>query len=166
MRTLRLCVLSVLTGLTLASCGDDPANVAGTYTISLTNGPNGCELDSWEEGATSTGTTVVITQEGDAISADVQGVAGTYLDLIVGSSMFEGTVSGSHLDARLTGRALTQGSCAYTVLIDMDADLDGDVLQGSLTWFAQTNALESCGILNTCRNTQAFNGTRPPGSGG
>lgn len=166
MQTLRLSSLCVLSGLALAGCGDDPANVAGTYTISLTNGPNGCMVDNWEEGATSTGTTVVITQEGDAIMADVQGVAGAYLDLVVGSSVFEGTVSGEHIDARLTGRAGAQGSCAYTLLVDMDADLDGDVLQGSLRWFAQTNGLESCGALNACQNTQAFNGTRPPGSGG
>lgn len=165
MRTLRLSLLSVLAGLALASCGDDPANVAGTYTISLTNGPNGCMTESWEEGATSSGTTVVITQDGDAITADVQGVAGTYLDLVVGSSEFVGTVSGDHIDARLTGRAGTMGSCAYTLLIDMDADLDGDVLEGTLRWFAQTNGLAECGMYNTCQNTQAFNGTRPPGSG-
>lgn len=165
MRTLRLSLFCMLSGLALASCGGDPANVAGTYTINLTNGPNGCMVDNWDEGATSTGTTVVITQDGSTIEADVQGLAGTYLDLVVGSSVFEGTVSGDHIDARLTGHARTQGSCAYTLLIDMDADLDGDVLQGSLRWFAQTNGLESCGILNTCQNTQAFNGTRPPGSG-
>ena len=166
MRTLRLSLLSALMGLALASCGDDPANVAGTYTINLTNGPNGCMVDSWEEGATSTGTTVVITQEGSSISADVQGLAGTYLDVVVGSSVFEGMVSGSHIDARLTGRAGAMGSCAYTFLIDMDADLDGDVLEGTLRWYAQTNGLEECGMYNTCQNTQAFNGARPPGSGG
>ncbi|AKF09903.1 hypothetical protein DB32_007052 [Sandaracinus amylolyticus] len=158
-------LLSTLLGLTIASCGNDPENVAGTYTINLTNGPNGCMLDNWEEGDTVTGTTIAVTQDGDAVTVNVEGLAGAYLDVVVGSRQFVGSVDGSHIDARLTGNAGTTGSCAYTFIVDLDADLDGDVLEGTLTWFAQTNGLAECGMYNTCQNTQAFNGTRPPSSG-
>lgn len=146
----------------LASCGSDPVNVAGNYTINLTNGPNGCMLSSWTEGDTATGVPVSITQDGANVTVTVTGLAGAYLDAVIGGHVFTGTVSGSHVDARLTGRPGAMGSCAYTQIVELDADLDGDVLTGSLRWFAQTNGLPECGMYNTCENTQQLNGTRPP----
>ncbi|WP_236519193.1 hypothetical protein [Sandaracinus amylolyticus] len=149
----------------IASCGNDPENVAGTYTINLTNGPNACMFANWEEGSTVTGTTIAVTQDGESVTVNVEGLAGAYLDVVVGGNQFVGTVDGSHIDARLTGRAGTEGSCAYTFIVDLEGDLDGDVMEGTLTWFQQTNGITECGIRNSCQNTQAFNGTRPPGSG-
>ncbi|MDQ3034358.1 MAG: hypothetical protein M3Y87_18265 [Myxococcota bacterium] len=146
----------------LASCGGEPADVAGTYAISLTNGPNGCELDNWTAGDTSSGVPVVITQDGAQVTVTVQDAAAVYLDVTVGSHVFEGTVSGDHIDATLTGRAGSLGACAYTSMVDLDADLDGDVLTGRLRWYARTNGLPDCGRFNTCENTQQLNGTRPP----
>lgn len=166
MRTLTSLRLGLIGSLTLlASCGGDPANVAGTYTINLTSGPNGCELEGWTEGATTSAVPVVITQDGSSVTVTVQGVAAGYLDLVVGSHVFEGAVSGDHIDAMLTGRTGSEGSCAFTQFVALDADLDGDVLTGALRWYAQTNGLEECGILNSCENTQQLNGARPPSSG-
>src|SRR5262245_57064299 len=76
--------------LFLAACGGgDPADVAGDYSISLTNGENGCDFANWMEGETATNVPVVITQgsegEEDQATAVVNGAAGTYLDLVLGS---------------------------------------------------------------------------------
>jgi hypothetical protein len=163
-RVVRLLVslLLLLAQASLASCGSDPADVSGTYTVNLTNGPNQCELSGWTVGESSTAIPVVITQDGASIEADVQGGTGVYLDLIVGSSTFTGTVSGTHLDLELVGRAGSMGSCAYTWRTSLDADLDGDVLTGQLVWYADTNSSAECGIYATCRNTQSMNGARPP----
>lgn len=149
----------------LPSCGSEPANVRGSYAINLTNGPNGCELDDWTVGETTTGVPIVVTQDGADTTLTVQGLTATYLDVVIGGHVFEGRVSGSHIDATLTGRAGAMGSCAYTQIVELDADLDGDVLMGNLRWYARTNGLADCGRFNTCENTQQLNGTRPPTGG-
>ncbi|MBX3247536.1 MAG: hypothetical protein KF901_10200 [Myxococcales bacterium] len=148
----------------LASCGSSPADFAGTYTINLTNGANECGVMGWTVGETST-STIVITQREAEATVDVQGLARTYLDVVVGAHTFQGTISGDHVDATLTGRAGSEGSCAYTLMIDLSADLEGDLLTGELRWYARTNGLPECGVYNTCTNRQAFNGTRPPRGG-
>lgn len=166
MRTLASLRVGMAASLALlASCGGDPVDVAGTYTINLTSGPNGCELDGWTEGETTSGVPVVITQDGSSVTVTVQGVAAGYLDLVVGGHVFEGAVSGDHIDATLTGRAGSEGSCAFTQIVELDADLEGDLLTGALRWYARTNGLADCGILNSCQNTQQLNGARPPSGG-
>lgn len=150
--------------LLLASCESSPADFAGMYTINLTNGANQCDVMGWTVGESST-STVVITQSDANATVEVQGLARTYLDLVVGAHTFQGTISGDHLDATLTGRAGSEGSCAYTLMIDLSADLDGDVLIGELRWYARTNNLPDCGVYNTCTNRQSMNGTRPPRGG-
>jgi len=148
--------------LLLASCGNDPADVAGSYSVSLTARENGCMLDGWTEGSTSTGVPLTITQEGASFTAEVTGATALVLDAIVGSHTFTGTVSGSHLDGTLRGRAMSMGTCAYTMNIDLDADLSGDVLTGELHWYPDANDSPDCGIYASCSNRQVFNGTRPP----
>jgi hypothetical protein len=152
----------------LAACGGgDPADVAGDYSISLTNRENGCEFDNWQEGNTATNVPVVITQGGegeeDQATAVVNGVAGTYLDLVLGSRTYTGEVSGSHLELTLFGTTQgTQGNCSYNVNSIIDADLDGDVIEGDLLYHTQTNGSPECGVLEGCESRQEFNGTRPP----
>jgi hypothetical protein len=160
-----LAALSLAALSAVSGCGGDPVDVRGTYAINLTNGPNGCELENWTVGETSTGVPVVITQDGANVTVTVQGAAAVYLDVAIGGHVFEGTVSGRHIDATLTGRAGALGSCAYTSIVDLEADLDGDLLTGRLRYYAQTNGLADCERFNTCENTQQLNGTRPPSSG-
>lgn len=148
--------------LTTASCGSSPADVAGSYALNLTNGANGCMVMSWTEGESTTGVPLVITQDGESFTADVQGTAGLYLDLTAGAHQFTGTVSGTHLDGTLRGSGRAQGSCAYTINIDLSGELSGDVMTGDLTWYADTNDSPDCGMLATCENRQLFNGARPP----
>ena len=154
--------------LLLSACGGgDPADVAGNYTISLTNRENGCSFMNWTEGETSTGIPVVITQgvdaEADTATAVVNGGAGLYLDVVLGSRTYTGEVDGSNLHLTLYGtNSFNQSACTYTVNSEIDASLDGDVLEGNLLYHTSTNGSPDCGTLEGCESRQEFNGTRPP----
>ena len=158
MRTRLLLVVATL----VAGCAG-PADVAGNYTINLTNGENGCSVDGWMVGEETTGVPIIVTQDEDQVQLDVNGPSGTFLDVFVGSSLFNGQVSGNDVTAALIGSvSARQGECAYTWTIDLAAEADGDVLRGDLLWHPVTNGHADCGILATCGNGQSFNGTRPP----
>ena len=156
--------LSILVAL-LAGCGSgSPADVAGNYTLAITNRDNGCNFMNWTVGemATNIGFTVTQTAEGD-VSGIVNGVVGTYLTLVVGSNVFNGTVSGNDLDLTLVGsRAYMQGQCTYTLRATARASLDGDFLAGTIDYTTATNGHADCGTLEGCHSLQDFNGTRPP----
>jgi hypothetical protein len=145
-----------------ASCAS-PADIAGNYTVNVTNGENGCSLDGWTAGATTTAIPFVITQSDADATGSVEGLAGTYLDLVLGNHIFTGEVRGDQFEATLYGtRPTTRGMCTSTVNVDLFATLDGDFLEGTLTYSAQTNGAPDCAELETCENIQSFNGTRPP----
>src|SRR5262245_41651647 len=157
---MRHCILALF----VVGCGSD-VNVAGNYTVAVTNGENGCNLQNWTVGNSASGIPLMITQNGTALTATVNGLTGTYLNLVLGSSTFNGTVSGNDLNLRLVGtRAGNTGSCAYTINANVSAVLNSDVLQGSIDYVPQTNQSIDCGVLDSCQSVQAFNGTRPPTS--
>ncbi len=151
-----------LFALLLLACGSDPADVAGDYTVAVTNGPNECMLPMWTEGDSSSGIDMLISQSGSAATADVRGATGIYMDLVLGASEFSGDVDGERLDLLLIGTAEQSApGCTYTIDAELDGTLDGDVLTGTITY--RPNPIEgTCGILESCRNVQQFNGTRPP----
>lgn len=147
----------------LAACGGDPADVAGTYTINVTNGANGCGLPNYTEGESSSGVGVIITQDSDRASADVQGLAALGLDLLLGAHTFTGEVEGDSLDLQILGtRATTEGNCTFTYNADLGAEIDGDLLTGSITYRPATNGNPDCASRQGCTTVQAFNGARPP----
>ena len=147
----------------LVAVGCAPADVAGDYTIALTNGENGCMVNNWDVGTSTSGVPVLITQDGGTVQATVNGTSGTLLNLVVGSMHFNGDIAGDRIAASLIGdNNARQGECSYTFTVDMDATVSGDVIQGELTWRPVTNGHPDCGVLETCRNRQTFNGTRPP----
>jgi len=149
-----------------AGCGGgDPADVAGDYTIALTNRENGCAFANWTVDSTASNIPVVVTQGEDRSQATavVNGAAGLYLDVLLGSRTYTGDVDGSHLDLILYGtNSATQGNCTYTVNSEIDAVLRGDVLEGDILYHASTNGSPDCGALENCTSRQEFNGTRPP----
>jgi len=157
-----------LAGLALvsfAACGgDDPVDAVGTYTVSLTNRENGCNLGTWTEGNMASGVGVVMTQNGAAVTADVQpGAARVALDLALGGHLFTGEVDGDHLDLLITGTPMaSMGTCDYTFNAQIDATLDGDVLEGNLYYRAQTDGASDCGTLTGCSSRQQLLGNRPP----
>lgn len=149
--------------LTLGCGGSDPADVAGSYTISITNGANGCALANWTEGNTSSGIAVTITQDGESVQAAVGGVAGGVLNVVLGSATFTGDVDGHDVGLSIVGTvARNQGNCAYTYDALLDGTSADDFLSGTIEYRARTNGGTDCGTLTGCVSTQQFNGTRPP----
>ena len=149
---------------TVTACASPPANVAGSYTTSLTDDANGCMFMNWT--GSTTGVPIDITQNGSAITGTVGGVAGAYLDTLFGSHVFTGSVSGTHIDMVLHGtRSANLGSnCPATLDAHASVDLNGDVLaNGTITYSYATNHDATCPIYSqTCSSVQRFNGTRPP----
>ena len=153
-------ILALLAG----ACGSDtPANVAGTYTLALTVEQNQCGILNNDAGTSSTGVTVVVTQDGSNVTAKVQGAAGLGLSLATGSDTFTGKVSGHSLDLSISGTVPgSSGTCAFTRNAHLVGTIDGDLLSGSVTYTYATNKAADCGTLDTCQDIQQFNGARPP----
>ena len=156
---------SVLVGaILIGACGgEDPADVAGSYAIALTNRDNGCSITNWTTGPVAGTVTLVVTQSGASASADVQGLARVALDALVGGHVFTGGVDGTGVDLTIVGtQAASQGACAYTMDADLVGELAGDTLTGSVFYRARTNAAADCGALTGCQSQQDFAGARPP----
>jgi hypothetical protein len=153
-------ILAVLAG---ACDSDSAANVAGSYTIALTIQQNECGILANDPETSSTGVSVVITQDGSKVTAKVQGAAALGLGLAMGSATFTGTVSGNSLDLSISGTVSgSSGTCAFTRNARLVGTVAGDVLTGSVTYTFATNRMPDCGTRNTCQDIQVFNGTRPP----
>src|SRR5689334_4272303 len=92
-----------------------PADIAGNYTLALTNQANGCGYMNWAEGQQSNDIHLNITQTGAMATGTVDGLVATYLDFAVGSHVFTGTVTGNDFEMTLFGtRSETQMMCTYT----------------------------------------------------
>jgi hypothetical protein len=159
MRTSTLLALS-LTALGLIGCA--PADVAGTYTVALSNGPNDCAFDGWDASGEATGVGVTVTQDEENVSLDVTGlIESLFLNGILGSDTFTGTVSGNHVSATILGTVnRTDSGCSagYRLIANLEADLRGDVLEGDIEYAPQTYECFEEG----CGNMQLFSGVRPP----
>jgi hypothetical protein len=161
----RLVPLVLVGVLPLVACGgDDPVDAAGNYTVALTNRENGCNNPNWTVDDMTSGVGVVMTQNGLAVSADVQpGGARLALDLVLGGHIFTGQVDGDHLDLLITGaNSFASGNCDYTVDAQIDAHLAGDVLMGNVYYRARTDGASDCGALTGCASRQELLGNRPP----
>jgi len=162
-RTLRISLAPILA---LVGCGGsdaEPADVAGSYTVAVTNRDNDCMLESWTEGDTAMNIPLEITQDGSDMNAEIGGLAGSWYDLVIGKRTFDGMVDGHRIEMMLHGtRSYTDGDCAATVTVEGAARLSGDALEGDLYYYFDTNGDPACGYRDECQNRQAFNGTRPP----
>lgn len=156
--------LTVLAALAVvAGCSGEPADVAGNYSVAVTNGQNGCNFDNWTEGEATANIPVVVTQDGVEVSAEVQGIVGGFLGLWLGSNVYTGEIDGNSLQLTLYGdNSTTVGNCTYTINSTMVADFDNDVLRGQLRYQAATNGNPDCAALQGCVTIQEFNGARPP----
>lgn len=163
MRALPSLALAILV-LGIGACGgDDPADVAGDYTLQITNEANGCGFDGWTEGEVAADVPLTVTQDGAAVTATIEGLAGGYVELVLGARTFTGEVDGARLELTLFGtRSATEGNCTYTINAEVDATIDGDLLEGEIRYVPATNGNPDCAALDACANVQRFNGTRPP----
>jgi hypothetical protein len=148
--------------LACAACGG-PANVAGDYTLALTNHDNGCNLGNWTVGDTATGVPVTITQASGNATADVAGLGRVALDAGLGGHTFTGPVDGNDIDLELFGtRSFNQGNCTYTYNAEIFGTVSGNSLDGEIHYTAATNNNPDCTTLQGCVSIQAFSGVRPP----
>ncbi len=159
-------------GALVLGCGGDdddtppPAGgtVEGAYTISITNRENGCGFDDFSTGESTAGIGLRLEASGSEATGTVTEVGSALvLSLVLGSNVFEGTVSGSSVTLTREGTTpFSQGSCAYTLNATLTATVSGDVIQGNLRYTAATNDSSDCADLEGCVTRQEFNGTRPP----
>lgn len=156
MRTFPLAVL--LAAVACSSSSGPPANVAGTWTLSVTDGDNGCGIPNFTTGATSTGVTVQITQNGSNVSASVQGYSGLVLAFATGNTL-SGTISGNQATLTATGNH-TQGNCAYTTSANASMTFDGNQVQGSISYSDHGNGSSDCGVAQQCTSSQTFTGSK------
>ena len=148
----------------VAGCGGD-ADVAGNYTIALTNGDNGCNLSSFTPGQMTSGITFTVTQDGSKVTGTVEGVPGLYLIGLLGGgkNVFTGSVDGDEIDVESLGsKAYTTGNCTFTYNATIRGTLDEDVLRGRIEYRAADNGNPDCSQVHGCVTFQDYNGTRPP----
>ena len=144
-------------------CTSAPADVAGAYTINVTDEANGCNLMNFNMGDTSSNIPVTISQDGGSMTATITGAVGTYVTAVLGSAVFSGSVDGTAISATLFGtRSATMGGCSYTYNAELAGDLTADTLTGTITYTPKTNGSPDCSTIEGCTSVQNFNGTRPP----
>jgi hypothetical protein len=147
----------------LAACGGgSDANVAGNYTMALTNRDNGCNFAGYTVGAQNT-VGVNITQNKSDLTATVTGGGGFLLALVVGSNVYTGGVDGDDVDLEIIGNiAMNSGNCAFTYNSEIHATADGNSMSGRIEYRAVTNMNSDCAAITGCLTFQEFAGSRPP----
>lgn len=154
--------LAAITAM-LGGCSSEPVDVAGEYSLAVTNGQNGCNFSDWVEGETSTNIPVSVIQDDTRVTAEVQGLVGGFLSLWLGTNVYDGDIDGSSLELILFGsNSTTTGNCTYTINSTLQAEFDNDVLSGQILYEAATNGNPDCVGLEGCATIQSFNGVRPP----
>ncbi|CAN5250722.1 hypothetical protein BH09MYX1_BH09MYX1_12780 [soil metagenome] len=153
--------------IAIAACSDSaesPQDLTGTYTAAVTSKDNGCNFQNWNTGGSAANIPFVVTQQGgDGITGEIQGGAAVYLNLILGSAKFTGTVSGPTGTLTITGsHSGNQGNCAYTVNANMTITLAGNAINGFISYVPKTNQGSDCGVLDACSSRQDLSGSRPP----
>jgi hypothetical protein len=156
----RIAWIALALALPLAGACSD-ANVAGNYTVALTNRADGCSI-GWTSGEQATATFNVM-QSGSDVTLTVNGLAAIFVGSVLGTSTFTGDVSGDELDLGVTGTvARSSGGCMYTINGKVSATQDGDTMSGRVEYRAATNDHADCGSRASCLSVQEFNATRPP----
>ena len=147
----------------LAACSSSPSNVAGNYTVAVTNRDNGCAFQNWTIGAQSTGIQVQITQQSENATALVMGGAGFVLGAVLGGNDFSGKIDGDSFDLTHTGtKTLSMNNCNYTVNGEITGTISGDNLTGRINYAAADDGSVACSSIHGCVSFQDYNGTRPP----
>ena len=161
-------VLMALIALTsLAGCGSDggftaAANLNGTYTVAVTDADNGCNIDNWETGKSTSDIPFLIEQDGTTVNGTLQGVAAVALGLSIGTNKFQGTASSSTFQITAYGTIpRNQNNCTFTLNAGISGQISGDAISGTISYAPAASDNPDCASLQ-CTSTQNFNGTRPP----
>ena len=150
--------------LALLGCSSSPAQVAGDYSIGLTDEDNGCMFANWTAGTMTSGITMTVTQQSaDATAVVTGGGSELVLDAVFGANTFTGSVDGDAIDLTLDGtNSNTTGNCTYTYNGVITATLATDTFTGKITYTGATNNNSDCATIQGCVSYQNFDGSRPP----
>jgi len=160
-------VCSVGCALSLLGCSSDSSfkaapDLAGSYTVSVTNGDNGCMIEKWEVGKSTTDIPFLIEQQGTSLTGTLTGLAGLALGLSIGTNKFVGSANDDDFDITAYGSVKhTQDACMYELNAQIQGAISGDAISGTITYAPATSNDPACASLQ-CSSTQNFNGTRPP----
>jgi hypothetical protein len=153
MRTIPIALFAVVA---CSSSNAPPANVAGHYTLTVTDGQNGCNIQNFTNGVSSPGIMVDITQNGSNVSATVMGPSGLVLAFATGNTL-SGTIVGNQATLSASGNH-TQANCAYTTTATANMTFDGNQVHGDISYTDSGNGSSDCGVLQQCTSTQTFTG--------
>lgn len=149
----------------MLACGSESeftVDVAGDYTVAITNGPSSCPFKDWVEGKETSGVGFAITQDNHALHAVLAGVTGAFFAVAFGSAEFDGSIQNDRLTLTNYGtRSNTSGRCSYTYNATVNGTQAGDTVSGTITYSTQTNGSPDCAAI-VCSATQEFSGARPP----
>jgi hypothetical protein len=153
----------LLLGLGGCGSGDEfTSNVAGNYTVALTNGASSCNFEQWMVGQETTGVGLAITQDGKNVHATVGDPTALFFTVAFGSADFDGSIQGNSFTLTNYGqRTANQGNCSYTYNATVEATQSGDSISGTITYATKTNGNPDCDAVE-CSASQEFNGSRPP----
>jgi hypothetical protein len=139
-----------------------PADFAGAYTLTMTQGENRCmvDIEGWTEGAVTSDIPLTISQNGRSFDLTVDGTAGLFLEFFLGSKTIVGTVDGITTTLSYTGtrlQTLETPPCEYYLNASGGAFLVDDLLEGHLDLLA---AGATCDELMDCRLPILLSGVR------
>lgn len=138
------------------------ADLGGTYTVNVTNADNGCNIENWEQGKSTSDIPFVIEQQDVNVTGTLQGGAGLLLGLWIGTNQFTGLATGESFDITAHGTKMqTQGTCMYELNAEIQGHISGDAISGTIKYAPATTNDPACASVQ-CSSTQNFNGTRPP----
>lgn len=158
MRTILLALVVAAVVACSGNSGDQPtAQVAGNYTLTITDDQNGCNVENFTTNATQSGTMVAITQDGTSLTATAMQTMGLVLAFAAGDTL-SGTIDGS--EASLTASSgLTQGNCAYATTVTTTIHFSDTQMQGAMLYSEMGNGSSDC-AFQQCTSTQTFTGSR------
>jgi hypothetical protein len=156
------CALSGLLGCSSDSGFKAAPELAGSYTVSVTNGDNGCMIENWVAGKSTTDIPFSIEQQGTNLTGTLTGLAGLALSLSIGTNKFVGVASGDAFDITAYGSVeRTQDACMYELNAEIQGAISGDAISGTISYAPATSNDPAC-ASSRCSSIQNFNGTRPP----
>ena len=158
MRTIPLALVVAAAAACSSNDNGPPAQVAGDYTLTVTDNQNGCNVENFTTGDTQTGITVTITQNGSSLSATGTGSSGLMLAFATGNTV-SGWIDGQ--EASLTSSVNhTQGGCAYSTTATVNITFSGNQFEGTVLYTDSGNGSPDCGVMQQCTSTQKVTGSR------
>jgi hypothetical protein len=131
-----------------AACSSAPANVAGTYSASITQGSDGCQVATVMEGTVTPGTIMTITQSGGDLQLAATGALQGTLDQIVGTYVFSGSIDGNSLQLAINGaHTRSVDGCVFDLDAVITASAGGNQLSGALAYRAVSED-PTCLVIN------------------